>query len=44
MPCVIVSRDRVEMAERVAITVGAYVLEHPKSCIGVTVGVCIVKL
>lgn len=39
-PVVIVSRDRVEMAERVAITTSAFILENPKCTIGVTVGVC----
>ena len=35
----IVSRDRVEMAERVAISLGSYLMENPKATIAVTVGV-----
>lgn len=40
-PSVIVSRDRVEMAERVAITASSFILENPKCTIAVTVGVCV---
>jgi len=35
---IIISRDRAEMAERVAMTMGAHILENPKANIGVTVG------
>ena len=38
-PHVIISRDRVEMAERVAITLCSYILENPHATIAVTVGV-----
>lgn len=37
---IVISKDRVELAERVAITVASHIIENPEAVVSVAVGVC----